>query len=266
MIAIDLDDSLLGSDLEISQENKDSLFRAIEQGVVVTIATGRMFCSTLPYARQLGLDVPLITYNGGLVKNALSHDTLFHCPIPLDVAQKIVRMAESKGAHIQAYIDDDYYMDQDNKYSEMYRINARIAGTAVGSLMDFMDREPTKFIIIDEPEDIKELASEFKKELKDLVQVAISKPYYLEFTNIQATKGKALEYLAGLYKVSKQEIIAIGDSYNDISMLEYAGLGVAMGNSPQEIKKQADYVTGSNDDNGVAQVINKFILKGGEGL
>jgi Cof subfamily protein (haloacid dehalogenase superfamily) len=116
---------------------------------------------------------------------------------------------------------------------------------------------------MDEPHRILELKDEFSKILGDEIEITTSKPEYLEFTHRDATKGKALEYLAVAKGIVKEDIIAIGDSFNDISMIQYAGLGVAMGNAPAEVKEYADYVTGTNDEDGVAQVIDKFVLKRG---
>ncbi|HZJ82762.1 MAG TPA: Cof-type HAD-IIB family hydrolase [Clostridia bacterium] len=264
MIAIDLDDSLLGTDLMISPKNKDALFKAIEQGVIVTIATGRMYISALVYAKQLGLDVPLITYQGGLIKSALSEHILYNKTVPIDISRKIIEISKSRDAHLQIYIEDDYYFEKRNEYSDAYHKNVGVAGKEVGSLDTFLTLAPNKLIIIQEPQRIIELRDEFEKIFGEEIEINISKPQYLEFTHKEATKGKALEHLAGLKGIDRDHIMAIGDSYNDISMIKYAGLGVAMENAPDEVKKWADYITGTNDDDGVAKVINKFVIEGDE--
>lgn len=263
LIAVDLDDSLLGDDLNISKRNKDALMEASKRGVVVTIATGRMYCSALPYIEQLKLDVPVITYQGGLIKNTLSQEVLYHCPIPLDIAMAVIEKSVSDGAYLQVYVDDKYYMEEYNEYSELYRLNIGVAGTAVGPLDKFLKKPPTKMLIIGEPSTILKMKEEYSKLFRDTLQVTISKPNYLELTNKDATKGKALEYLAKSLKIDREEIIAIGDSYNDIPMIKYAGLGVAMGNAHEDVKKWADYVTLTNNEDGVAEVVYKFILEGG---
>ncbi len=263
LIAVDLDDSLLGSDLNISLRNKEALIKAMDLGVLVTIATGRMFRSALPYAHQLNLDVPIITYQGGLIKNAFSGDVLYNKTLPMDISIRVIELCQFKKLHLQAYIGDDYYFEIENHYSRKYHEQIGVEGKAVGRLDVFLKEQPNKLLIIDEPERIMEMREEFSAILGKDIEITTSKPEYLEFTHIDATKGKALEHLANIKGITQDKVIAIGDSYNDISMIQYAGLGVAMGNAPEEVKIHADYITEGNDEDGVARVINKFVLKRG---
>ena len=263
LIAVDLDDSLLGSDIKISPRNHEALVKAMDKGLLVTIATGRMFRSAVVFARQLGLDVPIITYQGGLVKSAFSNNILYNQTLRLDISKKIVSSCKAKGVYLQIYIGDEYYIEKANSYSRQYHKQIGVQGIEVGPLDEFLEEPPNKLLIMDEPHRILELKDEFIEILGDEIEITTSKPEYLEFTHRDATKGKALEYLAVTKGIDKEDIIAIGDSFNDISMIQYAGLGVAMGNAPMEVKKCADYVTGTNDEDGVAQVIDKFVLKRG---
>ncbi len=262
MLVLDLDDSLLGSDLKISSRNEEALLAAIQKGVLVTIATGRMFSSTIPYVEQLGIDIPIITYQGALIKNALSHKTLLHIPIEWEVSMDLIRDSKENGYYIQGYIDDKYYMEEENEYSDFYHTISGRRGIVVSDLEEYaQNREVTKFIIIDEPEKVLRLRDRYEDLYGDRLQVTISKPQFLEFTHRDATKGKAIECLADMLDIDREAVIAVGDSYNDLSMIEFAGLGVAMGNAPDEVRKVADYVTLSNDEAGVAHVIEKFILR-----
>lgn len=261
LIAVDLDDSLLGSDLQISARNREALTKAMEKGVLVTIATGRMFKSALVYAHQLGLDVPIITYQGGLIKNAFSQDVLYNKTLPLDICQKIIQICKEKSLHLQVYIGDEYYFEEDNKYSDMYHKHVGVKGQAVGPLDKFLVDAPNKLLIIDEPDRIVEMRDKFTGFFDSQIEITTSKPEYLEFTHKDATKGKALEYLANLKGIERESVIAIGDSYNDISMFKYAGLAVAMENAPEDVKIHADYITSKNDEDGVAQAIDRFILE-----
>ncbi len=261
MLVLDLDDSLLGTDLKISQKNKKALIAAIDKGVFIIIATGRMFSATLPYVEELGIDMPVITYQGALIKNALSRETLSHIPIDRELSRAIVRHSRMGGYYIQGYIDDEYYMVEENQYSEFYRNISGQRGNVVTDLEEYVkDRDVTKFIIIDEPEKIRVLKEKYDRLYGNILQITISKPQFLEFTHKDATKGRAVCYMADMFNIDRDSIIAVGDSYNDLSMIEYAGLGVAMGNSPYDVQRAADYVTLSNDEAGVAHVIEKFIL------
>jgi Cof subfamily protein (haloacid dehalogenase superfamily) len=261
MIAVDLDDTLLSGDLNISPINRQAISRAVAMGVKVTISTGRMFRSTLPYVEQLMLDVPIITYQGALIKNAISKEVVLSRSLPLDISIEIIEESRKHGVHIQAYIGDDYFFDKHNGYSQLYYDLSGIEGKAVKRLEDFLVEEPLKILIMDSPETISYLTGHYVDMFKDKAEITTSKSNYLEFTNIQASKGSALEYLAQSLGIKREEVIAIGDGYNDISMIKYAGLGVAMSNAPLDVKRYADFVTCSNEDDGVAYVIEKFVLK-----
>lgn len=263
MVVADLDDSLLGSDLTIGQANCEAIAKAVGKGVLVTIATGRMFRAALPYVNQLNLNVPVITYQGALVKNAISHETLFHCPVPMDDALEIIYESQREDIYLQVYVDDEYYIEKHNEKSDLYWKLSAIRGNAVGQLDRFLREEPTKLLMMDQPQRILQLKERYEKRFHGRLQVTISKPNYLEFTHIDATKGNAVQKLASLSGICRENIIAIGDSYNDLSMISYAGLGVAMGNAPDEVKRHADYITCSNEEAGVAKVIERFVLKGG---
>ncbi|NLJ41752.1 MAG: HAD family phosphatase [Clostridiales bacterium] len=260
LIAIDLDDTLLGTDLKISPKNREAILAAVEQGVQVTIATGRMYISAVNFAVELGLDIPLITYQGGLIKESNSGDILYNQTLPVDICQKVIQACQAKGVHLQVYIDDEYYIESENEYSEFYGRNVGLKGVTVGSLDKFLDRRPNKLLIIDKPKRITEIWKEFSPIFGQDIEISASKPIFLEFTHKEATKGKALKYLSGLKDIPKDEIIAIGDGHNDVSMIDYAGLGIAMKNAPEEVRNSADYVTATNDEDGVAQAIYKFVL------
>jgi Cof subfamily protein (haloacid dehalogenase superfamily) len=159
-----------------------------------------------------------------------------------------------------------YFYEKDNAYSDIYRRVSGIEGEAVGPLRDFLTNQPTKLVIVDEPENILKWQEYFREKYKGRLEVVVSKSNYLEFTNIEATKGNALKFLAVKHGIKREEIIAIGDSYNDIHMLKYAGLGVAMGNASEVVKSQADYITYTNNDDGVAHAVERFIMEGGKNV
>ena len=148
MLVLDLDDSLLSDDLTISQANKEAIWCAADSGVQFTIATGRMVKATLPYIEQLKINVPVITYNGALVLNSVSRETILHRPISSDITKEIIDDTEKIGAYLQLYIDDEYYFKEYNKYSKYYRNLVGFDGFAVGSIDKFAAVKPTKLIII----------------------------------------------------------------------------------------------------------------------
>jgi len=265
LLAMDLDDTLLDKSLRIGEDNLRALALARRAGVVVTLATGRMYCSALPYARQLEIDAPLITYEGALIKHAVSGEVLLHRPVPLPWALDIVARVQARGYHINIYLDDCLYVERHTEESRLYQSISRVQARAVGPLIPFMKeagKDPTKVLVIAGEEKLDELAAELKPLYGSDLHITKSKPYFLEFSHPQATKGHALAVVAAYYGFEPAEVIAVGDSYNDLEMIEWAGLGVAVANAPPQIRARADFVTASHDNGGVARVVEKFILGG----
>lgn len=261
MLAIDLDDTLLNCRLEISPLTKEYIGRAREAGVHVTLATGRMYRSAQPYARELGLDLPLITYQGALVKEALSEEVLLHRPVPLELAREAIRLVNRLGYHINVYVNDQLYVEKITPEAEKYRQISGVPVYPVGDLLKFLDQDPTKVLVVGDEAKMDQLWKDMGKHFGDSLHVTKSKPHFLELSHPLATKGHALDILAKGWGLNREQIIAIGDSYNDLEMVEYAGLGVIMGNANDEVKGRADYVTCSNEEDGVAEVIKKFIFE-----
>ena len=265
MIAIDLDETLLNSDLQISPRNKAAIREAVRQGVKVTIATGRMFCTSIQYVRELELNVdwPIINYHGALITTTESKRIIYHCPLENSLAVSITREAEARGYHVNVYIDERLYIREENESSRYYRKIAPVEPQAVGALGPFLERQgasPTKLTIIDSQDGLDQAEAIFKAAYGDRIAALQTRPFFLEITDRRATKGQALRRLAGSEGIRRDEIIAFGDSCNDLDMLSYAGLGVAVANAMPAVRRAADLITAANDADGVAEVIEKYVL------
>lgn len=260
LIATDLDDTLLDKGCLISARTKEALRLAQDQGVYVTIATGRMYQSALIYAEELGLDLPLITYQGALVKTSVSKEVIYHRTIPLDLARKVIEHGVASGLTVNLYLDDQLYVSQLTTAAQHYSQVIRVSAQAVGDLQSFMTAEPTKLLFIGDEKALDLLWQREREIFGEQLYITKSKPNFLEFTHPQATKGFGLATVAQHLGVDRSEIIAFGDSFNDLDLLRGAGFAVAMGNARDELKKEADYVTASNNDHGVAEAIEKFVL------
>ena len=261
LIAVDLDDSLLDHHQRISERNKQALRAAQEMGTHVTVATGRIPDSAMPFIRELNVAVPVIAYQGAYIKDTMTGKTLMKYPIPMEYAHQILEKCKEDNLYTQAYVENNYFFEQECPYSQLYRRISGLKGRAVGDLRTFLKEEPAKILIMDESERISSYFQLFREWFGGKLQVTVSKPIFLELTHIHATKGNALKQLGSMLGIPREEIIAIGDSYNDLSMIEYAGLGVAMGNAPDPVKASAQYVTSANDEDGVAEVVERFVLK-----
>jgi Cof subfamily protein (haloacid dehalogenase superfamily) len=261
MITIDCDDTLLTDDMTVTEGTKQALAKAVERGVIVTLATGRMFASAKNIAKQIELNVPIITYQGSLIKNLMDEAVLYERSVPAEVARQLFEYAEAENLHLQAYYNDELYAQNDNervrKYSAMSKVPYRIEP----DLMKLVDKPLMKLLFFDEPEKLDKLEQELHHRFGHLVHITKSKPYFLEIMHREGTKGHAVRFLADYYGCGISEVIAIGDSWNDKEMIEVAGLGVAMENAVDSLKEIADFITLSNNDDGVKHVIERFILK-----
>lgn len=260
LVAVDLDDTLLDEQLRLTERVKEAVAAVRAAGVLFTFSTGRMFCSAVPYAKELGLDLPLITYQGALVKNALSGEVFRHRPLSLPFAREIVARVHELGYHLNTYLDDALYMEKDTEEGRRYTGISGIMPELVGDLLKVLDRAPTKVLAIAEEALLDQLSEEMMAKYAGAVHVCKSKPYFLEFSHAQATKGYALKELAEYFGIKREEVIAVGDSYNDLEMLEYAGLGAVVANARDDLKKKADYVTSAPNGDGVVEVLEKYVL------
>ncbi|HWP95375.1 MAG TPA: Cof-type HAD-IIB family hydrolase [Syntrophomonadaceae bacterium] len=262
LVAIDLDDTLLDSRLRISPRCLQVIRQVQARGVMVTLATGRMYRSALPYANQLQVDTPLITYQGALVKNSRSGEELYFQPVPCDLGVEVMDYFHQAGVHYHCYFDDRLCMEKLSYEGQQYAKLARVKPVIIKNLREAAREKPSPKILAAHYKE--ELLLDMEKELNtrfgDTLNITRSKSYFLEFMHPLATKGRALEIVARHYGIEKHEVMALGDSYNDLAMIEWAGLGVAMGNAREVVKKAADYVTLSNEDEGVAEALQRFVL------
>ena len=261
LVAIDLDDTLLNDDRQITEATKQALAAAVEHGAVITLATGRMYASAKAVARELELNVPLITYQGALVKNALDGKVLYERSVPEHVALQILEYCLAHGLHLQGYVEDQLYVREDNEKTLAYTQLSKIPYIVEPDFTKIIRKPQAKMLIIDEPQKLDKVADEFKSMFGDSAHITKSKPNFLEIMHPEGTKGSALRFLAEHFGCAIEDTIAIGDSWNDHDMIETAGLGVAMGNAVEPLKAVANYITSSNNEDGVKQVIDRFILE-----
>lgn len=260
LVAVDLDDTLLDHSQQISPRAKQAVAAAMAKGVTVTVATGRMFSSALPYARQLAIDVPLITYNGAMIRNSLSGELLLHKPIPEAEAVEVLALCRESGWYIQVYLDEVLYVKERGPNAAFYEKISGITPVEAGAGLYDLKGTPTKMLLVAEPADMPAIQAKLESRFLGRLDFALSKPGFLEIVQAGVNKGRALATLAERLGVRQAEVMAIGDSANDLDMLAYAGWGVAMGNAVEKVRQAANAVTGANDADGVAEAIERYVL------
>ncbi|TVQ97761.1 MAG: HAD family phosphatase [Spirochaetaceae bacterium] len=269
MIAVDLDDTLLRDDLSISDANRRALLAAEEAGVVVLLATGRVLASMLPYARQLGMldrEGYLISGNGTLLTRSDTGEELIRELLAPEDAVEVFRRIEAAGLPAEIYLGDvacasreDIWVDEDCRCSGLGK---RI----VPDFVDLLRSVPVpKLMIPGDPARLLDLCEQLQRQVGHRFNLVTSKPFFLEVLPGGSDKGTALRHLAEMLSIPREHVMAIGDSMNDAGMIEWAGFGVAMNNAIPRIRAIADWVTScTNDQDGVAEAVNRFVLRVGE--
>jgi len=260
LAAFDLDGTLLNSQHVLPSENREALQQLAANGMLVVLVSGRMHRSMQPISDQIGLETPIISYNGGMVKHAKTGEVYHHTPVPADYAMALVNDCAQQNLHLNFCLNDELYVAEQNEWSKLYETRTGVPATPVNDLRQFEGETPTKLLIIHTPEKLPALLKSFKTNYAEKLYVTQTQAEYIEFMNPTVTKGQALTALANQFSIPMETVVAFGDSYNDESLLKTAGFGVAMGNAVAQIRTCADYITATNDENGVAKAIWELIL------
>lgn len=259
MLVLDIDGTILSDKTPITTELKEYVKLLRNNGIKVLIATGRMLQSAKVIAKELGADDALISYQGALVTGS-DYEVLDEKFLDENLAKEIISYLRGKPVHINAYIGDELLVEKKSQEVEDYVRGKYIEYTKIDSLDDIEHRKLNKLLGISyNKELIINMAEELNAIYKEKLYIVKSTPYFLEVSDPTATKGKAIEFLSGLWNIKKEEIMAVGDQDNDIEMLLAAGHKVAMANSSQGLKDVANFITKSVDENGVIHAINTFI-------
>ena len=261
LVAVDMDGTLLTPDLEISKQTIETINKVIEKGVIFTLSTGRMYLAAMPFADMLKLDVPIITCNGALIKCSKTGKIYDEKIIDKELSREIIKYCEEAGLALSIYREDNIYIKEN---SENVGIHAKLDHVKPEVVEDFYELLDGPIIKImfnsSEKYKLKQHTEKLHELYKEKLNFYFSLPYFVEIVHKEANKRNALESLAVKFNIKREEIIAIGDNFNDMDMIEYAGLGVAMGNAPDYLKDAAEFVTHSNDEDGVRHVLERFIL------
>ena len=256
LIAVDLDQTLLRNDGTVSAYTQAMVKRCMDAGIGFTFATGRMYCSALPIARQLGLSLPLITYQGALLK-ATDGQVMHALHLQQQLADALEQILRASGMHYNIYADEKMYF---STFGQQFMDYARHIGVKpLQAPMGLGDIQVTQFGVFDEPDAIAQLQRQIQQQFGDQVHTVVSGGRFLEIAHPMAKKSYGLNQLACRLGVDVSEVIAIGDNNNDLDMLRYAGLGVAVGNAVPAAKAVANHIIGSNEEDGIAHFLAELL-------
>lgn len=265
IIALDMDGTLLNSEKKVTPKVKEALNKAREKGVKVVLATGRPIDGVRRYLEELDLYKDgeyVLSYNGSLVQEINTGKIICEMGLKGKDLKYFYELSRKLDVNIHAFSPKRGLVTP--KISKYTEVEADINDISI-NICDFNeildDEDIVKIMFIDEPEILDKAIKGIPKEAFDKYGLVKSTPYFLEIINKDSNKGVGLSLLAEEIGATKEEVIAVGDAGNDLAMIEYAGLGVAMENAQDEVKAIANYITASNNEDGVAKVVEEFILK-----
>jgi Cof subfamily protein (haloacid dehalogenase superfamily) len=263
-IAMDLDDTLLDDDLTISLENRTAIQMAGQLGVKIILASGRMAQSMKPYSKELKLEQPIIAYNGAVVYDILMERTLDHYPVPRELALELIPIIRGAGIHLNVYLQDELYMEKITDWGRAYAASCSVTPRLVEDVSRLVNEGPHKMLAIGVITEIERLQGFLEERFRGRLDFTRSKPNYLEILCPGVSKGSALQRLVTRWGIDRSEVIAIGDALNDLEMITWAGIGVAMENAVPQVKESADFIATDNNHHAVAEVIRRFVVNSEE--
>lgn len=263
LIVLDLDGTLTNSQKVITPRNRETLIRVQEQGVRLVLASGRPTYGIVPLANELRMNEFggfILSYNGGEIINWETGEMIYENVLPNDIVPILYESARTHHLSILTY--DGAEIVTENSKDPYVEKEAFLNKMAVRETNDFLTDITlpiAKCLIVGDADKLIPLESELSLRLQGKINVFRSEPYFLELVPQGIDKAQSLAVLLKELGISREEIIAIGDGYNDLSMIKFAGLGIAMGNAQEPVKKAADYITLSNEEDGVAEAIDRHM-------
>lgn len=265
LLALDLDGTLIDNQMVIAERERRAVRGAQERGVTVTLATGRMFATTRDVARELDVDAPLICYQGGLIQAAGAERALYRASMERDVVREALAWRATAGGehwHMVLYADDALFIAERRYPESTYK---DLLGTNLQSVDDLAlvleEHVPVKFLFIADPGEVDCIERAMRERFQDQAEVVRSHANLVEANPKGVSKGDALRRLADHMGTDRRRVMAVGDQDNDVSMIRWSGLGVAMGDASPAAKAAADWIAPPLSEHGAARAIERFVLR-----
>jgi Cof subfamily protein (haloacid dehalogenase superfamily) len=262
-VFLDIDGTLLTSDHTLSPATRKIIRKLDEKGILIVLVTARPPTGVAFLYEELGITHnPSVCFNGGCIMRG--NERLFEAIIPAGTVHTLLQETGAFPVNISLYQGQDWYTNAIDAWvtQEQAITDAAVEAVDVIRLVrrwQETDAGPNKVLLMGEPTAINQLEDHLNRIALPELNIYKSKPTYLEITHADAAKPTAIQYILNRYQIRREEIIAIGDNYNDREMIEMAGLGIAMGNAPEVVKAAADYVTDTNDNDGVPKALERFL-------
>ena len=260
LLAVDMDGTLLNNKRRITDKTIEAVQAAAKMGVLFVISTGRPVQGVEKYSQLLGLTAPVILYNGAMIVVSDTKEVIYNKGLSEKDIEKIFALGQSVNTTMCVWSNNQLYGNVINDKINEYKKLSGVEPILITDYQQIIRQGITKILWYDAPAEIQRWQDTMLRDAFSNVTYCTSKPEFLEFFNSQVSKAKALEIIGKQYDIKPEEMIAVGDGYNDLSMLQYAGLGIVMENAPEGLKELIPNVTASNEEDGVARVIERYFL------
>lgn len=265
LIVLDIDGTLNNSKKVITPKTRETLIRAQEAGLKVAIASGRPTCGINAVAKEIELDRFggfVLSFNGAKIINFKTSEVVYEKNLPTEIIPEIYALASENGASVLSYDKNEVITETpDNEYVLKECFINKIQSKKVDSFVEYLNYPVPKCLVVGDGNKMAELEELAVEKFGDELKIFRSEPYFLEIMPQNVDKAHSLQKLLKRLSLSRQEMIACGDGYNDISMIKLAGMGIAMANAQELVKQAADFMTLSCDDDGVAYAVEKFFFE-----
>lgn len=267
LLVLDIDGTIAGQSNTLSHPVKEVIAAVQAKGIKVAIATGRMYCSALRFHQEIGSTLPLVAYQGAWIQDPNTQEIHRHLSVSREIALQLLEYFEQPDLRsllsVHFYINDQLYVREITKETESYQQRCGVNAIPVADLRQLLDHEPTKILALcDDASLIQQLLTNLRHRYKPTeLYMTTSVATFLEAANTHVNKGNAVRYLAEeMLGLESHNVMTIGDNFNDVEMLSYAGISVAMGDAPDQVQAIADWVAPSVELDGAAIAMEKFLL------
>lgn len=262
LAAFDLDGTLIDTDLKVSPRLQDAVLQAQQCGLILTIATGRDARLTTRFARELKLTAPIICAQGGLIYDFMNDKVLHDIRLPSEILPRILTAAERYGWNFHFEMADRCYLPAKSNHPPiLFELLRYTEWSRLDDLLGDLPETPHKFLVtLNKPEDRTRVMAELCETFEGQLRIVPSHPYLIEGVPPNVTKGSGLAWLAAYYKIPQSDVMAMGDNDNDVPMIEWAGLGIAVENASETARSVADWIAPSVSQDGAAIAIEKYLL------
>jgi len=261
LVSLDLDGTVLDSQSQLPPEVAKTIREVKSRGIYVTLATGRTFGSARPFAAQLGIDIPIIAYNGAYVSHICAAQPIVRTPLLMADARKMIGQLEQMGCYVKVYIEDHLYVQEHTDETVAFSKKFGVPFTVVGACnLSKLTDNPLKIVVIEKNDRIRAVWQLLNR-WQTTFNMCRDSASGIEIMERNTNKGLAVSKVCQLLNIPMSAVMAVGNEGNDLQMVCNAGLGIAMGNAYDELKKCAKAVAKTNDQLGVAQVLREYILE-----